>query len=454
MQKSVVWDQALLNKYNVNAPRYTSYPTALEFHSDFTEDAFREQVMGADSQYLSLYIHIPFCHQLCYYCGCNKVITRHQTKADEYLDYLEKEISLRGEMLGHKEVMQLHLGGGTPTFLNSQQLARLISALKEKFQFSERAEISIEIDPRRFEVARIGELHRLGFNRISLGVQDINPEVQKAINRIQESQHIANLVLEARKTGIQSVNLDLVYGLPHQTPDAWEETLEFVLALQPDRLSLFSYAHLPSRFAAQRKIKDAWLPSATQKVELFHMALDRFSEDGYVYIGLDHFAKPQDELSQALAQRRLHRNFQGYTVLEECDLLGLGVSSISQLGRSFSQNHKKLTDYYQAVELQEPLERGVLLSDDDLIRQAIIKQIMCNGYLDFNHIGCKFGIDFDSYFIEELKELSKLADDKIIRLDKNKLEVTARGRLLVRNIASVFDAYLKNKSQASFSRAL
>lgn len=446
----------LLNKYNINGPRYTSYPTALEFNTEFGNAEFEVAVEQSNCQDLSLYVHVPFCHSLCYYCGCNKIVTRHKHKADIYLDYLEKEIISRAKLFGTHRVQQLHLGGGTPSFLSAEQFTRLIGALKAHFDFKEKIEMSIEIDPREIELDLLDHLKSLGFNRLSFGVQDTNLEVQEAINRVQDTEFVGELIERGRALNYDSVNIDLIYGLPHQTEALFDKTLAKVLELNPDRISLFSYAHLPSRFAAQRKIKDEWLPQTDDKLKLMLKAIDTLTNNGYVSIGMDHFAKPDDELAIAQKAGELHRNFQGYTTQGECDLLGLGVSSISSVGMSFSQNHKELKDYYTAIDTcDQAVEKGLLLKQDDIIRATVIKQLMCNFNLDKAKVSEELNIDFDQYFADDLTKLQIFIDDGLIDMDNNHIFIKPHARLLIRNIAMSFDAYMaKQLNKQRFSRVI
>lgn len=446
----------LLNKYNINGPRYTSYPTALEFNSEFGEPEFDVAVKESSSQDLSLYVHVPFCHSLCYYCGCNKIVTRHKHKADIYLDYLEKEIISRAKLFTEHRVQQLHLGGGTPSFLSAQQFSRLLDNLKSHFTFKDKVEMSIEIDPREIELDLLDHLKDLGFNRLSFGVQDTNLEVQEAINRVQDTEFVHQLIERGKTLNYDSVNIDLIYGLPHQTEALFEKTLTKVLELNPDRISLFSYAHLPSRFAAQRKIKDEWLPQTNDKLKLMLNAIDTLTDNGYVSIGMDHFAKPDDELAIAQQAGELHRNFQGYTTQGECDLLGLGVSSISSIGMSFSQNFKDLKDYYSSIEEHgQAVEKGLMLKQDDIIRGTVIKQLMCNFNLDKEKISNELNIHFDQYFAEDLAKLKVFIDDGLIDMDDQRIFIKPHARLLIRNIAMSFDAYMaKQLNKQRFSRVI
>lgn len=455
-QQQIIWDQTLIEKYNYSGPRYTSYPTAVEFHEVFTPAEFDMACTRYPERPLSIYIHIPFCHTLCYYCGCNKLITRHQDKADIYIDALEAEICQRAFLLQGREVKQLHLGGGTPTFLNPQQITRLMRLIRQEFQLSEDAEISIEVDPRELPVAMIDHLYREGFNRLSIGVQDFDEKVQQAVNREQDAEMITALVERAKMLGFRSTNLDLIYGLPFQTQATFAKTLAAVIALRPGRLSVFNYAHMPNLFAAQRKIKDADLPTAAEKLAILQQTIETLTAAGYQFIGMDHFALPDDELAIAQRQGQLHRNFQGYTTQGDCDLLGLGVSAISMMGDSYSQNQKELKKYYGQLEEQHhALWRGLMLERDDLIRREVIKALICNFHLDKTAISAQFNLNFESYFETDLKLLAPFIADGLVIETDNALQVTLKGRLLIRNICMCFDAYLRAKArQQQFSRVI
>jgi len=454
--EQLVWDQALIEKYNYSGPRYTSYPTALEFNESFTHADLITATKTYPSRALSLYIHIPFCHKLCYFCGCNKVITRHQEKADKYLDYLEKEIIEQAQHFQDRTISQLHWGGGTPTFLLPPQITRLMKLLRDNFTFSEKAELSIEVDPREIELDTIDHLAKEGFNRLSLGIQDFNKDVQKAVNREQDEDFIKQLLTRAKEQGFQSTNLDMIYGLPLQTKESFAFTLEKVLALDPARLSIFNYAHMPTLFAAQRKINEDDMAKPAEKLAMLQHTIEFLTQSGYQFIGMDHFAKPNDELALAQQQGILHRNFQGYTTQEDADLLGMGVSAISQIGHCYSQNQKKLADYYQQVEeLGNAQWRGVALNKDDLIRREVIKQLICNFKLDKTVIEQEFSINFDQYFAEDITLLQTFIDDELVIIDANKIQVLSTGQLLIRNICMCFDIYLRNKArQQQFSRVI
>ena len=472
MKVSDIFDESVLAKYNNAGPRYTSYPTAVSFHSDFTEDDFDMALrQNKDaSKGLSLYLHIPFCHSLCYYCGCNKLVTRNQDKIDKYLDYLIQEIQLRSQQLSDYCVDHIHFGGGTPSFLSATQLAKLLIAIHQHYSLSTQLEQSIEIDPRRIELSYIDELFALNFTRLSIGVQDVNLAVQEKINRVQDTQFIVDLVQHAHYIGFDSVNIDLIYGLPGQTFEGMQATLAQVALMDPDRISLFSYAHMPQLFSAQRKIKDGDLPDAKQKLALFRQATDHLVQQGYQFIGMDHFAKPKDELSKALENKSLGRNFQGYTTDTAGLLVGFGVSSISNLGNAYSQNVKKLKDYYLALDNiankqkgnqastqtdHKLIEKGVSLSHQDEIHRALIHQIMCNLYVDKLAFGREHNIDFNTYFENNLASLGPLEADNLLSNTEFSLTVHPRGRLLVRNICMNFDAYLSSPAhQMRYSRVI
>ncbi|MEJ8324715.1 oxygen-independent coproporphyrinogen III oxidase [Kosakonia sacchari] len=457
MSEQVIdWDLALIQKYNYSGPRYTSYPTALEFSDAYGEDDFRQAVVRYPERPLSLYVHIPFCHKLCYFCGCNKIVTRQQHKADQYLDALEQEIIHRAPLFSGRHVSQLHWGGGTPTYLNKAQISRLMSLLRGHFAFDADAEISIEVDPREIELDVLDHLRSEGFNRLSMGVQDFNKEVQRLVNREQDEEFIFALLNHARDIGFTSTNIDLIYGLPKQTPESFAFTLQRVAALSPDRLSVFNYAHLPTLFAAQRKIKDADLPTAQQKLDILQQTITSLTGSGYQFIGMDHFARPDDELAIAQREGVLHRNFQGYTTQGDSDLLGLGVSAISMIGDSYAQNQKELKHYYQQVdERGNALWRGIALTRDDCIRRDVIKGLICNFRLEFDAVERAWDLNFRDYFAEDLRLLAPLVEDGLVAMNEQGLQVTAKGRLLIRNICMCFDAYLRRKARLQqFSRVI
>lgn len=451
---SIKWDQKLISKYNINGPRYTSYPTALSLSENFDLSAIPAAIRSSQDE-LSLYIHIPFCHQLCYYCGCNKVVTRHQHKADIYLDALVQEMQLYAPLLDTKRIKQLHLGGGTPTFLTEAQLSRLMAMLHKYFTLNADAEISIEIDPRSCSDDKLAHLRSLGFNRVSFGVQDLDEKVQIAINRVQDTELIRHQVALSRELGFSSVNLDLVYGLPFQQAASFAQTVEEIIRLNPDRISLFSYAHLPERFAAQRKIADSSLPDAPAKLALMQQAVSRFVGAGYQFIGMDHFAKPDDALAKAQQAGKLQRNFQGYTTSGQDALVGLGVSSISQVNGVLWQNSKELTDYYASVGASAlPARRGFSLSADDKLRAALISQLICHFELDITVFSRNWQLQsFWHYFSDALERLQPFMEDGLVEIYAERIKVTDTGRLWVRSICACFDAYL-NSGQRHYSKVV
>ncbi|WP_414830956.1 oxygen-independent coproporphyrinogen III oxidase [Alteromonas sp. H39] len=451
-----LFDPALLSKYAINGPRYTSYPTALEF-TDIADKAMLDHAaQQSDSTEISLYVHIPFCHALCYYCGCNKIVTRHQDKADRYLDYLEKELALRADILKRRTLVQLHLGGGSPSFLTDEQHTRLYEMINSVIPIASNCEMSIEIDPRRTTTAYLSHLATLGYNRLSIGVQDVDYRVQDAINRVQSTAHIASLVMHAKTVGFTSINLDLIYGLPHQTTETFATTMAAVKAMSADRISLFSYAHLPSRFAAQRKINDDWLPTADMKTALMKLAVSSLTQAGYIMIGMDHFARRSDELAIARTNGTLHRNFQGYTTRNDLDLLGVGVSSISAIGHTYGQNPKTLNDYYAALDGNRPLTvKGYTLTKDDIIRRDLIMSLMCNLHVDIPAFEKKHNLSFARYFKDEIQQLIPFINDELLTIDDAGIHIASRARLVIRVICMTFDAYLKQQQHLNrYSRVI
>ncbi|VXD05497.1 coproporphyrinogen III oxidase, SAM and NAD(P)H dependent, oxygen-independent [Enterobacterales bacterium 8AC] len=455
-EQAIVWDLALIQKYNYSGPRYTSYPTALEFNQSYDEAAFKRAAARYPERPLSLYVHIPFCHKLCYFCGCNKLVTRQTHKADEYLAVLAREIAARAPLFAGRRVNQMHWGGGTPTYLSKQQISRLMATLRQHFDFLPDAEMSIEVDPREIELDVLDHLRAEGFNRLSMGVQDFNKEVQRLVNREQNEDFIFALIARAKALGFNSTNIDLIYGLPKQTPESFAFTLQRVAELNPDRLSVFNYAHLPNLFAAQRKIKDADLPSAQQKLDILQQTIASLTESGYQFIGMDHFARPNDELAVAQREGKLHRNFQGYTTQGDSDLLGLGVSAISMLGDSYAQNQKELKVYYADVqERGNALWRGLAMTEDDCLRRDVIKTLICNFQLSYQPIEQQYGITFADYFTPDLELLAPFERDGLVVRDEQGIRVTPRGRLLIRNICMCFDIYLRKQARTQqFSRVI
>ena len=453
----------LLRKYDVPGPRYTSYPTADRFVEAFAEgdylQALRQRRVGpaALATPLSLYVHIPFCESLCYYCACNKIITRHKSRAADYLRYLTREVELHAEVLGTSQpVTQLHLGGGTPTFLSDEELKQLMTMLRRNFAFAPGAECSIEIDPRTVDAVRLQALADLGFNRLSFGVQDFDADVQKAVHRVQPYESVARLMEEARRIGFESINMDLIYGLPRQTPESFARTLQQVATLKPDRIALYAYAHLPERFKPQRRIIGIELPGGAAKVSMLSQALAAFLSAGYVYIGMDHFALPGDALAVAKRQGRLHRNFQGYSTHADCDLIGLGVSAIGKVGATYSQNAKTMEEYCDHLDQGRlPVARGLALSRDDLARRAVIMALMCQGQVVFESIEVAWLLDFRSYFAAEMEQLQSLEEQGMVIVDDTGIQVTAQGWFFVRAVAMLFDRYLQaDRNRARFSRII
>ena len=453
----------LITRFDVPGPRYTSYPTADRFVDAFSEQDYlqaleqRRSSAAARAVPLSLYVHIPFCESLCYYCACNKIITKHKSRAHDYLRYLHREVELHVQHLGSGQpVSQVHLGGGTPTFLSDDQLGELMAMLKRHFSFVPGGEYSIEVDPRTVTVERLQNLHTLGFNRLSFGVQDFDPDVQKAVHRVQPAEQVFELVAEARRIGFESVNVDLIYGLPRQSPESFERTLAQVGQLRPDRIALYAYAHLPERFKPQRRIHAAELPSGGSKVSMLAQALQSFEDAGYVYVGMDHFALPEDALAVAKRQGRLHRNFQGYSTQPDCDLIALGVSSIGRVGATYSQNAKTLEEYCDALDRGHlPIVRGLALTRDDLLRRAVIMAIMCQGRLVYESINLAWLIDFKTYFASELKRLEELQAQGLVELTSTGIEVSATGWFFVRGVAMLFDRYLTaDRDRARFSKII
>lgn len=455
IEKDNVTTTTTITKYAQHAPRYTSYPTALKFEP-VQDDILTIANHQSQNKVSSLYVHIPFCKTLCYYCGCNKIVTRHNSKADEYLDYIEKEMLAKRQLTEQKQVVALHLGGGSPSFLTALQHTYLMYLLKKHFAFTTDAELSIELDPRNVDEAYLDNLKSLGYTRISFGLQDTDYNVQHTINRVQSTSHIAKMVFHARTIGFSSINLDLIYGLPHQTEETFTQTVAATKAMLPDRISLFSYAHLPERFAAQRKFSDDILPNVELKATLYKQAVRSLTKIGYVMIGLDHFALPNDKLAIAKKDGQLHRNFQGYTLRGDADLIGLGVSAISTVGNAFAQNPKELKHYFERINNALPCATvGLRLSEDDLIRRDVISSLMCNLAVNKKEISRKYHINFDEYFAGALDNLTPLLKDGVVILSENRIEVPEHARIFIRAICARFDAYLNdNQAFNRYSRAI
>ncbi len=457
----VEFDPDLIARHDRSGPRYTSYPTADRFVEGPVAQQYVDALQSRQSERpgaaLSLYVHLPFCDTVCYYCACNKIATKDRSRADRYLDYLEREIALvRTQFKVQPEVSQLHLGGGTPTFLTNAQMERLLSMLKASFTFTHSAECSVEIDPRRLNDGALALMAAHGFNRMSIGVQDLDPVVQKAVNRIQPPELTHAVLEQGRGLGYQSINLDLIYGLPKQSVQTMQATLTTVLQWRPDRIALYSYAHLPERFMPQRRIEVADLPMPAEKLAMLKLAVTTLLDAGYVYIGMDHFALPEDELAISLDQGTLQRNFQGYATQADCDLIALGVSAISRIGNVYAQNHRVLDDYYAAIDQQQlPLVKGLVMTQDDLIRRAAIHDLLCQSKIVLADFEATWGVDFAQYFAPELVQIAAHQVDGLVTLKDGVIAITPRGRFLARIVAMSFDRHLREaRSTAKFSRVI
>ena len=465
MQTTAPFDPELLRRYDRPGPRYTSYPTAPQFSASFGEAELREAAQASNGdpipRRLSLYVHVPFCLSPCFYCGCNRIITRDLSRADAYLARLYREIDLTAALFDRdREVIQLHFGGGTPNFLSPAQLREVVDTLRRQFPFSDSPDrdISIELDPRSISPEDVAELAAIGFNRASLGVQDFDPLVQAAVNRIQSVEQTVAVIDACRASGFRSVNVDLIYGLPKQNMEGFAHTLDTVIEVRPDRIAVYGYAHLPELFKAQRQIEAADLPTPEAKLGLLQLAIEKLTAAGYGYIGMDHFALPDDELALAQARGGLHRNFMGYTTHADSDLIGLGVSAISHIGDSFSQNPRDLVSWQSAIDDGHlPVFRGMRLSEDDQLRADLIQRLMCQGEVPIAALERRYAIDFDVYFADALERLLPLVADGLVRIEPGRIKVTSQGRLLLRNIAMCFDRYLDKSVTATaprFSRAI
>ena len=454
------FDAGLIRRYDGRGPRYTSYPTALQFTPELGAGDYERNAIASNGRALplSLYVHVPFCHQLCYYCGCNKIVTRNEARVARYLDALYTEIALQGALFDRSRLVeQLHFGGGTPTYLDPAQLGELFAVLERHFSLDTSAErqFSIEVDPRTVDRERLGELASLGFNRLSLGIQDFDPRVQRAVNRVQALDDVRALVEDARRTGFGSISFDLIYGLPHQSLEGFDRTLSSTLDIRPERLSVYNYAHLPERFKGQRMIREADLPDADTKLAILGRTVERLTDAGYEYIGMDHFALPEDELAVAQRNGSLQRNFQGYSTHWHCDLIGLGVSSIGSIGTVYAQNTVSTRDYEERIERGElAIARGLSVDRDDRIRAAVIQSLMCYDRLSFADFNARFDIDFERYFADELERLGSMQEDELLERNSDGLEILPRGRYLLRNIAMTFDRYLHAGPVKQFSKAI
>ncbi|HEC58732.1 MAG TPA: oxygen-independent coproporphyrinogen III oxidase [Methylophaga sp.] len=460
MKQTVIFDLDLIKRYDKAGPRYTSYPTAVEFNENFTADSYLQHIDLSNQRGgpLSLYVHLPFCDTVCFYCACNKIITKNRQHAAPYLANLHKEIVLQAALFDDNRIVeQLHWGGGTPTFLSHQQMRDLMSVIRQNFNLADdkAGEYSIEIDPREADAKTISLLREIGFNRISLGVQDFNPIVQKAINRIQTEQETFAVIDAARANDFRSISIDLIYGLPHQTPNSFAETLDKIIAVSPERLSVFNYAHMPERFKVQRQMKHNYMPKPEVKLEILDSTIKQLTAAGYVYIGMDHFAKPDDELAIAQRENKLYRNFQGYSTHAECDIIGLGVTSIGRVGDAYSQNQRTLEDYKISLNNNNlPVFRGITLNQDDKIRRSVINRLICHFSLDIIATEKELDIHFFDYFKDVLPQLDEFEADGLLRYNQSKIEVLPAGHLLIRNICMAFDGYLQQKTQQHFSKVI
>jgi oxygen-independent coproporphyrinogen-3 oxidase len=462
MENKITFNKELIRRYDTSGPRYTSYPTAVQFSTDINADDYAQWAVKSNEdpipKPLSIYLHIPFCDTICYYCGCSKVITKDKSKATGYIQLLKKEIQLQSQLFApDRKVTQIHWGGGTPTFLNDSEIYEIISCLRDNFNIAadNNVEFGIEVDPRTVDAKRLNNLSNLGFNRISFGVQDFDDRVQKAVNRIQSTEQITENIACARALNFQSINIDLMYGLPHQTVESFSETLDTTIAIDPDRIAIYNYAHLPEMFKPQRRIDEDDLPSSEEKLDLLQMSIEKLQDAGYVYIGMDHFAKESDALVKAQQAGTLQRNFQGYSTNADCDMIAMGITAISRIGENYSQNVRTIDEYENLLNQGKiPVFRGIELEQDDVLRREIINQLMCNNKLDINHIEKKWDIKFKKYFKTSMKHLKVMADDGLLEIQKNKLTITNSGRLLARSICMEFDRYLQKENNVRFSRVI
>jgi oxygen-independent coproporphyrinogen III oxidase len=471
MDNKIIFNKELIRRYDTFGPRYTSYPTAVQFTTDYAVDDYLQWARQSNEDPipapLSLYLHIPFCDTICYYCGCSKVITKDKAKAAPYIKLLKQEIKLQGALFENdRQVTQIHWGGGTPTFLSDEEIHEVIECLHENFNvpvddqlasnnLANNLEFGIEVDPRTVDQQRIKNLAKMGFNRISFGVQDFDADVQQAVNRIQSTEEIKQRIIDARDQNFQSINIDLMYGLPNQTTNSFSKTLDTTIELNPDRIAIYNYAHLPEMFKPQRRINEDELPSAEEKLNILQLCIDKLQSAGYVYIGMDHFAKASDDLVKAQQQGSLHRNFQGYSTHADCDMIAMGITAISRIGDNYSQNVRTIEEYENRLNKGEiPVFRGIELEADDVLRREVINQLMCNNKLDIKKLETMWGIDFKTYFKSSLENLQQMADDGLLKMENTKLTITTSGRLLARSICMQFDRYLQEKNNQRFSRVI
>ena len=462
MDNKIVFNKDLIRRYDTFGPRYTSYPTAVQFTTDYDDEDYQRWVKYSNENPipspLSLYLHIPFCDTICYYCGCSKVITKDKTKAAPYIKLLKQEIKLQGALFAKdRKVTQIHWGGGTPTFLSDEEIKEIIDCIGENFNVEDNNEVEfgIEVDPRTVDQQRLKSLSEMGFNRISFGVQDFDPAVQEAVNRVQSTDEIKQHIDDARNFGFKSINIDLMYGLPKQTVASFTETLDTTITLNPDRLAVYNYAHLPEMFKPQRRINEDELPSAEEKLNILQLCIDKLQDAGYVYIGMDHFAKKTDDLVTAQQEGSLQRNFQGYSTHADCDMIAMGITAISQVGDNYGQNVRTIEEYESYLKQNKiPIFRGIELEADDVLRREVINQLMCNNSLDIKQLENRWRIDFKSYFKTSLEGLQQMADDDLLKISDTKLSITATGRLLARSICMQFDRYLQEQSNKRFSKVI
>ncbi|BAU57991.1 oxygen-independent coproporphyrinogen III oxidase [Halorhodospira halochloris] len=454
MEQRLQFDRDLLRRYDVSGPRYTSYPTAPQFHEDFDDQSYAAAARASNEvpnpKPLSVYMHVPFCSNVCFYCACNKIVTANYRHAEEYLEHVFREIAMQSELFDdNRRVEQLHLGGGTPNYLRDEDIARLVQNLREHFNLeeSDKREFSIEIDPRDFHLESVSRLAELGFNRMSVGVQDLNSTVQKAVNREQSPELCRSIIEEGRRYGFRSTNVDLIYGLPKQTAESFEQTLDEIIDIRPERLAIYNYAHLPHLFKIQKQIKEDDLPGPEEKLTLFGRTIEKLTDAGYVFIGMDHFALPEDELAKSQKQGTLHRNFQGYSTRADCDLIALGSTSIGKIGPTYSQNLREPEDYKERIANGRlAVFRGLELSAEDLLRREVIIELMCHSQLQFAEVEKKHGIDFKDHFAAEIERLEPLVDDGLVDINSERIQVLPRGRLMLRHVAMAFDAYLEREA--------
>ena len=457
-----IFDKDTIRRYDTFGPRYTSYPTAVQFSTNYDLKDYMQWVESSNEDPiptpLSLYLHIPFCDTICYYCGCSKVVTRDKSKAQHYIELLKKEIDLQSELFARDRIVtQIHFGGGTPTFLSDKELYCIIEHLNEKFNIAYPGdlEFGIEVDPRTVDTSRLETLKNLGINRISFGIQDFDPKVQKAVNRVHSSKQIFQLINDARELGYNSINVDLMYGLPEQTTQSFSKTLDMTIEADPDRIAIYNYAHLPEMFKPQRRINEADLPSSEEKLDILQMAIDRLQDAGYVYIGMDHFAKESDSLVKAQQEGKLQRNFQGYSTNADCDIIAMGITAIGRIHDNYSQNVRTIEEYEKCLAQDKiPVFRGYELKHDDELRREIINQLLCHNRLDIGEIENNWMINFSDYFSSEIKQLQQMAEDGLLEIDDSSIIITDSGRLLARSVCMQFDRYLQEKNNNRFSRVI